>query len=88
MNLRVLITLTILTITSGCATTEQFIEPLCYSERPILEPITVDEQLSIRAISADLLRRISVNDLKLKGRIALMEAMTDAHNEQFEAECW
>ena len=84
--MRVWTTLLILTITSGCAG-NQLTLPLCLPDRPVLEPVTIIEQMAIRDISKDLLRRVSLNDLYLKAWLTTVEGITEAHNEQFEAEC-
>ena len=79
-------TLLIATITSGCAG-NQLTLPLCLDDRPPLEDITVVEQLQIKEISEDLLRRVAVNDANLKSWVSTTERLTATHNEQFEAEC-
>jgi hypothetical protein len=48
--MKVWITLLIVTITSGCAG-NQLTLPLCLTDRPVLEDISVVEQLAIRDIS-------------------------------------
>jgi hypothetical protein len=84
---RVLIICLIATITSGCAGND-LVEPLCYPLKPVLEDITPQEQMDIRAyVGADVLRRIGWNDKQLKEYIRLMVELTDSHNQQFEATC-
>ncbi len=83
---RVLIISLIATIISGCAGND-LVEPLCYPLKPVVEDISRAEQLQIKHISEDLLRRIGTNDKKLKEFIRLMMELTDSHNKQFEATC-
>jgi hypothetical protein len=84
--IKVLILLPILMIGSGCATPTYF-QPFCLEDYPRLEDVTVEEQLSIRDIDPDLLRRLGENNMKLKLYIKEVGLLADAHNEQFEAEC-
>jgi hypothetical protein len=79
---KVLTTLAILTISSGCATSIPVEGPLCLPTRPVLEEITRQEQLDIRdQVSADVLRRIGTNDLSLKSHIRVLEGTIRAHDE-------
>jgi len=69
----------ILIITSGCCTIP--VEPpICLPDRPVLEPITREEQLLIKNIDEDLLRRIGSNDAALKGYIKEVEGYVQAHD--------
>lgn len=89
MNLRVLATLLIATIIgSGCATTERFIEPLCTPSRPTMIDMSIEDQLAFREWDLVLFTGVALNDLRLKRHIATIENLIEAHNEQFEAECY
>lgn len=82
--LRVLITLVILTITSGCVH-NSLIRPLCLPDRPVLEPITVEEQMSI---NPHTLMKIALNDAELKSWLVQAERLAEEHNEQFKVKCF
>ena len=82
-TLKVLTTLLILTSTSGCA--NKYIQPLCLPHRPTLERITIEEQLEV---PPQILRKVGTNDSKLKEWVVTVERITEAHNEQFKAECY
>ena len=81
--MKVLIALAILTITSGCVSTP-LIEPLCLPDRPVLVPITVEEQIEI---NPSTLLKIAINDAELKSWVKLAERTADVHNKQFKATC-
>ncbi len=88
-SLKVLTTLLILTTFSGCSLfKEKLVEPLCLPSNPILESITVEEQLGIfDGAGEETLRKIAENDSKLKSWITTTKRITEAHNEQFESKC-
>ena len=67
---------------SGCAT--NLINPLCLPSRPLLQPITVEEQIEI---PPDTLGKVADNQEVLKSHIRTIERITEAHNEQFKAGC-
>jgi hypothetical protein len=77
-----LLCVSLLLFLGGCATSLPPEGPICVPERPVLENISVQEQLDIRDnVSEDLLRRIGTNDTTLKGHIRLLERMILAHDE-------
>lgn len=80
--MKVLLALAILTISSGCA--HNLTEPLCLPDRPVLQPITVAEQINIKPAT---LLKIADNDLALKSWVVTTERLVEAHNEQFKAKC-
>lgn len=68
-------------VLTGCATTLPVEPPLCLPQRPILEDVSVAEQLAIRAIHPDLLRRVASNDAALKSQVRTLEGIIVAHDE-------
>ena len=85
-SLRVLIFLAILM--TACAGTEKFINPLCVNEAPLIQDMSVEDQLAIWEYSVELLLQIADNQLLLIDHILLVEKLIAIHNTQFEAECW
>ena len=81
-SLKVLTILPILMIGSGCSALVA--EPLCLPARPVLYPLTVEEQ---RDMSIDTLEKVAINDARLKSHIRTIEQITEAHNKQFKASC-
>ena len=81
--MKVLIALAILTISSGCVSTP-LIEPLCLPDRPVLVPITVEEQIEI---NPHTLLKVAVNDAELKAWVRTAEEIANVHNKQFKATC-
>ena len=81
--MKVLTIFLIATITSGCANT--LVEPLCLPERPVLQDISIEEQIEI---NPHTLLKVAENDLKLKSHVRRIERITEAHNEQFKAKCF
>ena len=80
---RILTILAILMMTgSGCSALVA--EPLCLPARPVLYPITAEEQ---REIPFDTLEKVAINDVRLKTHIKTIEEITEAHNKQFKASC-
>ena len=69
-------------IGSGCSALVA--EPLCLPARPVLYPLTVEEQ---RDMSIDTLEKVAINDARLKSHIRTIEQITEAHNKQFKASC-
>ena len=68
--------------TTGCSTTLPIESPICVPEREfVLADISVQDQLSIREISDDLLLRIAQNDATLKNHVSLLEKLIEAHDE-------
>ena len=80
--MKVLTTLLILMITSGCA--NQYITPLCLPSRPVLYPITIEEQIEIHP---DTLEKIGINDARLKAYVVHSELLAAEHNKQFKIKC-
>ena len=80
--MKVLAILTIGSIVSGCAS--HIAEPLCLPSRPVLEPISIEEQIEI---NPDTLIKVATNDAKLKSHIRSIEQITEEHNKQFKAKC-
>ena len=69
-------------IGSGCSALVA--EPLCLPARPILYPLSIEEQ---RAMEQDTLEKVAINDARLKSHIKTIEQITEAHNTQFKAKC-
>ena len=70
------------TILLGCASHPA--EPLCLPARPVLEPVTVEEQLEIPPLTV---AKLSRNEGKLKSHVRAIERITEEHNKQFDATC-
>jgi len=67
---------------AGCATPFPVEGPICVPLRDfVLEPLSVDQQLTIKRISPSLLGQVAGNDASLKGHIRLLEAVIRAHDE-------
>lgn len=82
---RLLTILLIVTTGSGCSIFKDRVrEPLCLPSRPVLVDITVEEQ---RAMNPATLEKVAINDIRLKTHIKTIEEITEAHNEQFKAQC-
>lgn len=81
-GVRCLCILLFLHLSVGCSVSMPVEGPLCVPLRPVLESLSTEEQLRIRdAGGNDLLRRISVNDAKLKSHIRVLEGVIQAHDE-------
>lgn len=70
----------------GCTTTPVY-QPLCGPDRPVLAPLTEEEQWAIMGIDPDLLYKIAENQATLKNHILHWEELADAHNEVYDAAC-
>ena len=81
-SLKALTILLILISISGCA--NRLVQPLCLPDRPVNVDLSIEQQA---AIEADTLEIIGNNDDRLKTWIVTVERITDAHNDQFKAEC-
>jgi len=68
-------------LSAGCATTLPPEPPLCVPLRPVLQDISVEDQLAIRRIDPDLLSRVATNDTTLKSHIVVLERVIYAHDE-------
>lgn len=66
----------------GCASHPA--EPLCLPARPVLEPVTVAEQMEI---PPQTVAKLSRNEGKLKSHVRTIERITEEHNKQFDAAC-
>lgn len=89
-NSKVFLVCLILTIGSlmvGCQTTPPY-QPICGPDaRPVLEPLTTDEQWAIMGIDPALLGKIADNQTRLKNHILHWEDLARAHNEVYNAAC-
>lgn len=87
-TLKVLTTLLIVTTISGCGLFKDRVrEPLCLPARPVLEDISVQEQVDLFSVNRDAMLKVATNDARLKNHIQTIEEITEAHNEQFKAKC-
>lgn len=80
---RVIISLILTIGISGCAG-HRLIEPMCVPARPILQPVSVEEQAEIPPL---VLIKVAQNQYKLQQHIITIEEIARIHNEQFEASC-
>jgi len=58
--------------------------PLCLSDRPLLEDLSLDEQLSI---PKPVRLKVGSNDAKLKSYTRLIEDQVNAYNEEYKVTC-
>jgi hypothetical protein len=70
---------------SGCATS--IVEPLCLPSRPTLINVTNMEKYELYLVNPTTVESLALNDERLKNHIETIEAITEAHNEQFKASC-
>ena len=84
--LKVLTIFLILTIGTACSTLPTTVA-FCHPERPALEDITREEQIAIKNISSDLLRKVGENDLKLKSYSISLEDEGTLINEANGVDC-
>lgn len=79
-RLPVLLTILLL-CAAGCSTPALVESPICVPLRPVLVPISAEDQLAIREeVGRDVLEAISTNDLKLKSSVRLLEGLIAAHD--------
>ena len=86
LGLTILLTVTI--GISGCGLWKDSVrEPLCLPTRPVLLDISEEEQDNMWSVNKDIWTKVAINDERLKSHIETIEEITEAHNEQFRAEC-
>jgi hypothetical protein len=67
---------------SGCSTTLPIESPICVPSRPILQDLSVEQQLKMRDVdNGELLLVVSTNDATLKSHVKVLEGLIQIHDE-------